>query len=228
MKRVLFILVALCALSSFAVADDDQFSSEARDHITKGHQLLRAGKLREALAHFCSYIYIDAAGEFADEASLNARTISGRLGNPTQSDHDACETTRPPAAEQTAQPTTMDIIAIAKTKRPRMYKREYIGLGIVGLSVVSLGLALREGGKVVDLRTEIDNKPAGVDLDGLRDRESSAQLRQKLFLVGGGAALLSGGIMYVLGRRDRLAAEKTLVVPNIGRGQASVSVSRKF
>jgi hypothetical protein len=229
MKRVFFVLAALCALSSIATGDDFDFADDgARQHITKGHAKLRAGDLRGALSHFCTYMYIDAAGAFADEASLNARTISGKLGNPTQSDHDACEI-RKPASDEERKPTATTMFDLSVTQKPPIIsKREVVGLGLVAASVVSLGLALREGGKVVDMRNEIDSQPAGVNLDALRAREDSAQLHQKLYLVGGGAALITGGILYVLGRRDRINANRTYVAPNIGRGMASVSLSRGF
>src|SRR6185436_312896 len=134
----------------------EYFDGDAHEHITRGHQLLRAGKLRGALAEFCTYMYIDAAGDFAEEASLNARTISAKLGNPTQSDHDACADrargSSETAAKPTATATTTEILI--PVKQPRMYKREIVGLSMVGASIVSLGLALREGNKVVDLRNE--------------------------------------------------------------------------
>lgn len=223
MKRVLFVVAALCTVSSTAGADD--FVSDFRQYITKGHQRLRAGDLRGALSQFCSYMYVDAAGAHADEASANARAISAKLGNPTQSDHDACES-RAPASQQSSA-VTGDVFGVQQ-KPPRIYKREIVGLGLVAASVVSLGLALREGAKVVDLRTEIDAKPSGIDLDILHDREDSAQLKQKLYLAAGGAALLTGGILYVLGRRDRLAAETTIVAPSVTKGGATVNVGRRF
>ncbi|HEY5925590.1 MAG TPA: hypothetical protein VIV11_28085, partial [Kofleriaceae bacterium] len=162
MKLGLFIAVAmsLCASSSIAFASpsiNEQAAarSRARDHkgaielyrqayehesnpallIRIAHEYRLAGDTRQALEYFCSYIYVDAAGELADEASKNARALATKLGNPTDSDHDACKTK--PGEKRTATITSSGVDTLGTElilrKPPRITKREIIGLSMLAV-----------------------------------------------------------------------------------------------
>ena len=179
-------------------------------HIARAYRA--AGNLREALAHFCSYIYVDAAGPLADEASANARALSAQLGNPTQSDRDACSPRS--AASPPAAVASVDMLADVPPP-PRITKREVAGMITLGGSVASLGLALLEARELKNIRADQRASAPGTDQDALADRERSASLRQKLFLGAGGGALLTGGLLYVLGRNDRIRAERAYVAPSL-------------
>ncbi len=195
--------------------------------VRMGHEYRLAGDAREALAYFCSYMYVDAAGELADEASTNARAIAGSLGNPTQSDHDACST-RPPASRGGTVKTSVSLLAEIDAPPPRITKREITGLALLGGTVATLGLALYEARKLMTIREDMAVNSSGAELAALQDRESSASLRQKLFLGVGGAALLTGGLLYVTGRNDRKRAERAYVAPSLAKGSGGLVVGRRF
>jgi hypothetical protein len=195
------------------------------------HEFQRAGNAREALAYFCSYIYVDAAGTLADEASTNARSIAATLGNPTQSDQEACSTrARASVPQATASSLSVDIMATESLppKPPRITKREVVGLVGIAASVTSLGLALWEGRKITDLRNQISDHAAGVDLVELEGRKDSASMRQKLYLAAGGVTLITGGLLYVLGRADRKRQERAYVAPTLTKHGAGMAYGRRF
>jgi hypothetical protein len=252
MKLVAFIAVAMCLCTSVALAspslvDQAEARSKARDHagaielyrqayelesspallVRIAHEHRLAGDQRQALAYFCSYIYVDAAGELADEASHHARALAAKLGNPTQSDHDACAT-KPTKAQAVAPASVETLSEVVVQKPPRITKREIVGLSMLGASVASLGIALLEARRIDNITEEIDADAPGADLDALAARRDSAELRQKLFLVGGGATLITGGILYVMGRADRKRAERAYVAPSLMRNGGGLVLGGKF
>jgi hypothetical protein len=252
MKLGVFIALAMCLLSSIAfanpsLAEQAAARSRARDHeraielyrkayeaesnpallVRIAHEHRLAGDARQALAYFCSYIYVDAAGELADEASKHARAIAAQLGNPTDSDHEACETK---AKAAPAAPTgSIDMLSdVIVRKPPRITKREIAGITLLGGSLGALALALLESGTINDIREEIAANAPGTDLDTLRDRKSSAEVRQKLWLGAGGIVMITGGILYVTGRADRKRAEAAYVAPTLMKNGGGLVYGRKF
>ena len=252
MKLGTFIGATLCLFASVAHAtpspsEQAAARSRARDHagaielyrqayeldsdpallVRIAHEHRLAGDARQALAYFCSYMYVDAAGELADEASANARALAARLGNPAHSDHDACATK--PAGSRPAPPPTVDTLATSVPARPpRITKREVAGLVTLGGSVASLGLALLEARRIQNLGEQIDANSPGTDLAVLEDRKDSAALRQKVFLVAGGATLITGGILYVTGRADRKRAERAYVAPSLTKNGGALVLGGRF
>lgn len=220
MKLGNFVAVVLCLslFSSHAGADDDP-----ADFVRKGHAFRRAGNEEQALAQFCRYMYVDAAGPLADEASANARAIAAKLGYPSDSDRAACSG-RPRAS----QPTPVATATNPVPPPPRITKREIVGLSLVGGSVVSLGMGLVEARTLRDMREDLAATPPGASLDALEDRRDRAALRQKLFIVGGGVALVTGGILYVMGRKDRKEAERAYVAPTLVKGGGGVVLGGRF
>jgi tetratricopeptide (TPR) repeat protein len=189
-------------------------------------ELRMAGKPRDALAYFCSYLFVDAAGPLADDASQEARALSGQLGNVTDSDQKACSQGTRPAA--TVATHTVDMTETIPRPPPRITKREIVGLTGIGLSLTSLGLALYEARRVTDLTEQMNVKAAGTPLGVLEDRRDRASLHQKLYLAGGGVALLTGGLLYVLGRADRKRQERAYVAPSLTKNSGGIVLGGKF
>jgi hypothetical protein len=237
MKLVAFIVASLYAVT--AVADPHsveqlrkqyELDSDPAILVRIAHEFRKAGDQREALAYFCSYMYVDAAGPLADEASANARAIAAQMGKPTQSDHEACST-RPPATRETTSGTQEPNLALYTTVSvaPKgISRREIIGLSGLGGSLVFLGLSLWEGDKLRDIHKQQRTDDPTVDQDALADREGSASLRQKLYLIAGGATLITGGILYVTGLNARKKAERTLVAPTVSKNSAGLTLGRRF
>jgi hypothetical protein len=250
MKLGVFIAVVLCsshAIASPSLSDQAAAKSRARDHkgaielyrqayevyndpallVRIGHEHRLAGDAREALAYFCSYLYIDASGDLADDASTNARALAATLGNRTESDHDACAT-KAKAAPKPVAPSADMIADVIVRPPPRITKREIVGLSLMGGTIASLGLALFEARRIEHLNDDITENRPGTNLDALEDRKSSAELRQKLFLVAGGATLITGGILYVTGRADRKRAERAYVAPSLTKSSGGLVLGGKF
>jgi hypothetical protein len=187
-----------------------------------GREYRLAGNARDALAYFCSYLYVDAMGELADEASQNAREVAASLGNVAQSDHDVCS-----APTRTSQVALAPVLS-ATTIPPRITKREVAGLTVIGASIASLGIALFEAHKVTQIKEDIGVAHTNAELDALAERRDAASLREKLFLGIGGAALLTGSILYITGHADRMRAEKAYVAPSLTKNGGGLVLGGRF
>jgi hypothetical protein len=259
MKLGLFIAVAMICLSSTAAHASPSLVEQAVSRSRAGdragaialyrkayelesdpvllvriaHEHRRAGNNREALAHFCRYMYVDAAGALADEASTNARAISAELGTPTDSDHTACSlrprASQPSTTQATVTPPVDTLALVLASPPPSITKREIAGLITLGGTVASLGLSLLEARRIKDARADIAAASApGTNTDALIDRRDRAELHQKLFLAVGGATLLTGGILYVTGRAERKRAEQAYVAPSLTKGGAGLVLGGRF
>lgn len=251
MKLGTFIVVALCVASTTASAESDftvraAAKSAARDHkaaielyrqayeVESDPQILtliadewRAlGNKREALNYYCSYMYIDAAGSQADHASEQARLLASMLGRTATTDREACDD-KP--AQRPVSVTGVDAIGTTLPPPPsRISNREIVGLSLLATGIGGLGMALYEGREVARVRGAQRVEDPTVDQDALADKAASHTMKQKLWLVGGGATLVTGGILYVLGRNDRLKAERAMVAPSLTKNSAGLTYGRKF
>jgi hypothetical protein len=59
-------------------------------------------------------------------------------------------------------------------------------------------------------------------------QEDAANRNQKIFLAAGAGAMITGGVLYVLGRRDRKRAERAYVAPSLTKNSSGVLFGRKF
>ncbi|HSD91183.1 MAG TPA: hypothetical protein VLB44_26855 [Kofleriaceae bacterium] len=254
MKWGTFILAALCAASgsraNAAPAVDDLLAqaaarSAARDHagaialyreaygLASDPHLLTliadefrlAGKPREALQYYCSYMYVAAAGDDADLASQHARELSAKLGKPAASDHDACSD-KPATATSVTGVDALDIDL--PPPGPIISKREIAGLSMLAASIGGLGVALYEGHEVARVRSAQRANDPTVDQDALQAQAESHALKQKLWLAGSGVTLLTGGILYVIGRNERHKAEKAMIAPTVNKNGGGLVVGRRF
>lgn len=251
MKFGAFIVAALCVASTTAMADAD-FSvraaakSAARDHkgaielyrqayeVQSDSHILtliadewRAlGNKREALNYYCSYIYIDAAGADADHASEQARLLAVMLGRKAETDREACDD-KP--AQKPVSVTGVDAIGTTLPAQPlRITKREIVGLSLLATGIAGLGVALYEGREVARIRgAQLVDDPT-VDADALAAKADSHMTKQKLWLAAGGATLITGGILYVIGRNDRKSQERAMIAPTATKNSAGLVYGRKF
>ena len=231
------IAVAMCLLVSVAHATPSLSNRVERHrqayerdsnpaHLVRiAHEYRLAGDAKQALAYFCSYIYVDAAGELAEEASRNARALSGQLGYPTDSDHEAC---KPRKASAPVVKTGIELTEAIPQAPPRITKREVAGLVMLGGTLTSLGLSLYEARKITEDRRTIAASKPGTDIDAVQDRKESAELRQKLWLAAGGATLITGGLLYITGRADRKRAERAYVAPSLSKGGGGLVFGGRF
>jgi len=230
MKLGTFILAALC-IASPAYADHlamiEQYQrayGETPDpHLLTmiANEYRDAGKRSEALAYYCSYIFIAPDGDDADYASQQAHALKPGA----ESDHDACTSQKPVTHN-------VDELSVLPAMPPKISKREIAGISVIALGLGAFGLALYEGKQGDKLAAQMGaldpELPKPAWYDATQAKETTFYNRQKWALAGGGALIVTGGILYLIGRHDRLKAEATLVAPTVTRNSAGLTMSGKF
>ncbi|HUS32771.1 MAG TPA: hypothetical protein VMZ53_29925 [Kofleriaceae bacterium] len=240
MKLGTFIVAALCAAAStnaFAGTHDraiehyrEQYEQRSDPHLLTliADEYRAAGQMREALDYYCSYMYVDAAGEDADRASLGARELAVRLGHSGATDHEACN----PKKGEVAKPVTGVEALDLRIPPPaaRITKREVVGLSMLAAGIGGLGMALYEGREVARVRgAQIVNDPT-VNVEDLAAQADAHQRNQKLWLLAGGATMITGGILYVVGRHDRKQqdARALVIAPTANKNGGGLVMGRRF
>jgi tetratricopeptide (TPR) repeat protein len=106
---------------------------------------------------------------------------------------------------------------------------------IWGIALAATGVAFAVGGIVSgalakqasDNLTKLDQSMQKFDY-GQQQNGQTEQVLQGVFLGLGGAAVVTGAVLYFVGRHERKVARTVSVVPAIGRGTASAIVEGSF
>jgi hypothetical protein len=230
MKLGTFILAALCVASP-AYADHlamvEQYQrayGETPDpHLLTmiANEYRAAGNKSEALAYYCSYIFVAPDGDDADYASQQAHSLKPGA----ETDHDVCTSQKPVMHNP-------DELTALPTIPPRISKREIAGIGTIALGLGAFGLALyqgKQGDKYAAKINALDpTMPKPSWYSATLNNAYSSYDRQKWALAGGGALIIGGGILFLIGRHDRLKAEATMVTPNVTKNSAGLVLNGKF
>jgi hypothetical protein len=230
MKLGTFILAALCVASPvyadhLAMVEQYQraYGQTPDPHLLTmiANEYRDAGKPVEALQYYCSYMFIAPDGDDADYASQQAHVLKPGA----ESDHDACVAQKPVTHN-------VDELNVLPVVPPRISKREVAGISVIALGLGAFGLALYEGKQGDKLQAQLygldPELPKPSWYDATKSQATTFYNRQKWALAGGGALIVTGGILYLIGRHDRLKAEATLVAPSITRSGAGLTMSGKF
>ena len=238
MKLGTFIVAALCAATSSAVAGTHdkaieqyraQYEQQSDPHLLTliADEYKAAGQLQQALDYYCSYMYVDAAGDDADHASESARAIAVKVGRSNLSDHDACN---PKSGE--AKPVTgvaaLDIVIPPPPSH--ISKREIVGLSLLAAGVGGFGMALYEGRELARVRhDQLINDPS-VNAEDLAAQGDAHRRNQKLWLVGGGVTMVTGGILYAVSRHHRKTqdARALTLAPAASKNGGGVVMGGRF
>lgn len=177
----------------------------------------RAGMTTEALASFCQYLVAQPKGSQAAFSASQVIAIRRELGQPVAGT-DVCAV---------AQPVRID--TLPRRAKPGMSKREIAGIATAAAGVASLVAGVYYGFEAHAISNDITNRGAGeawpANIADLEDRGQRAERLQNTFLLLGGAALVTGGVLYITGRR---ASESQLVTPTVSPGSVGISFSRGF
>lgn len=232
MKLGTFILAAMCAATPvyadhLAVIQRYQhaYGEQPDPHLLTliANEYRDAGRMHEAFAYYCSYIFTTPAGDDAEYVSQQVHKM--KPGD--ESDQVAC----------TNAPTVMhsediDVLAAVPRHRAAVSKREMIGAGMIALSIGAFGLALDNGNKAAHiLQDQIGDKPGDLplaDLKKLQDQATSDQNKEKWLLAAGGVALVGGGILYLIGRHDRTHPENIIIAPSVMKHGGGLVLGGKF
>jgi len=225
-----FILAALCAATPVyadhrSVIERYQraYGDQPDPHflILIGNEYRDAGQPREAVAYYCSYIFTTPAGVDADYASQQAHKLK-----PGESDQEVC-TTAPPVMH------SEDITVLSSVPKPGIIsKREIAGFSLMALSIGSFAVAMHEGNLAGHIERDLIGDNAGSipmgQLTKLKDQDTSARNKEKVFLAAGGVALVGGGILFLLGRHSRLHPERILIAPTTFKHGGGLVLGGKF
>jgi len=114
---------------------------------------------------------------------------------------------------------------------PRLSDLEIGGITAGAIGVVSLGLGAYFGVQAQSLSDQLSQHdpttPWPNDIRAIGQRGRSYEERERALLVLGGAAVVTGGVMYVLGRSRRLT-ERVAIAPLVSRDGVGVTIAGGF
>lgn len=182
------------------------------------------GLPNDAISYFCQYLTAQPKGTQAAYAKTQVIAIRNELGQRVSNDR-VCEAPRSIQVDfLTPRPTR-------EPSRPNISKREIAGIASATLGAASLAVAVYYGAKAKSISDDITghdtNETWPENIGDLEERGQRYESRQNMFLLAGGAAIVTGGILYFTGRADRLSSE-TIVAPTVSPSGAGISFTRGF
>jgi len=205
-----------------------------------GTEYQSAKKPVEALKYFCMYLDKDPTGPLHSYATAQAKVLQTELGNATDGD-DVCAPTRQDsddaggAADASADEGLTGTADLASsTPRPadpgKGLKIAGIVTGVAGLAALGVGAYYGLEAKKIsdDISNHTDPEvPWRDDIREYQDLGQSYENRQIIGLVAGGALVVGGGVLYLLGR-SKSSAERMTVVPTANADSAGVTMIGRF
>ena len=194
---------------------------------------LLAGDRDKALEHYRAYLREEPEGEVSELARKRIAEIEDQIAAenleapPVQEDQGADQG----QGEGTAQDAGRDVIAPVPEAdsepagSPGSGLR-WAGLAVAGVGVVGLGLGVKFGLDASDVQDRIESQPEGTPwtFDDLY-AEGEAKSRNMWISYGvGGAALIAGGALYVLGMNaanSETSGERQLAIVPVWDGSGS-------
>lgn len=184
----------------------------------------RAGLANDALHYFCQYLKVQPKGSQAVYATSQVIALRSQIGQPVSKDR-VCDAPRP---------VRIDFVTPrhAPRDKPGMSKREMAGIATAAAGAVSLVASVAYNMKASSISNQIGNHPTNEpwpdNIQALEDRGQRYEDRSNLFLLAGGAALVTGTVLYFTGRADRLSSEKAMITPTVSPNGAGISFARGF
>jgi len=210
-----------------------------------GSEYQQENKAVEALKYFCKYLEADPTGSNVSYATAQAKTLQLQMGNKVE-DKDVCKPKAepapppppdtgsaaiPPDTGSAAQVTgTADLTTTAP--EPHGKGLEYAGLGVAAVGAVGLGVGVYFGLQAKNASDTISNHkttdpwPANIkqiEADGQADENKQVE-----FLIGGGVALVAGGVLYFVGHARASSSEHVSIAPVITPNGAGLAVGGSY
>jgi len=195
-----------------------------------GNEYLALDKPVEALKFFCKYLDTDPNGGMADFARAQAKITQDKLGNKDVSEKDVC---KPKAKPVVVEPPVPVVVQPPPPPPPPasggMSTLQLAGMGVAGAGVVAFVIGTYFGKRAQDNSNLITNHdPNMMWPDNINTIESDGQSyenKQIGFMVVGGAMIVAGAAMYIIGGSKKPATEVT-VIPT--KGGAGIAIGRSF
>ncbi len=182
------------------------------------------GKQVEALKYFCKYLDAEPTGSNASYATAQAKWLQQQLGTKVD-DKDVCHPAKeappppPPPPPDTGSGAGSQVTGTADLTPPAPAPHEgggkgleYAGLGIGAAGAIGLGVGIYYGIQAKNISDQITNHkisdPWPANIKQMEADGKSDQNMQIAFMVGGGAALATGVILYFVGRSHASSSEE--------------------
>lgn len=194
-----------------------------------GAEYQLAAKPVEALKYFCMYLEKDPAGPLASYATGQAKLLQSQLTNAPVEEAMVCKA---PAQQPPPPPPPPQDPVVAPTPAPSDPGKglKTTGLVVGGVGVLSVGLGIYFGIQAKKISDDITENEAmwRNDIISYQDKGQRNEYLQITFLAVGGAAVIGGAVLYMMGRGKTKAAESMTVTPSMGAGSASLTLSGAF
>jgi tetratricopeptide (TPR) repeat protein len=195
------------------------------------------GQPERALASYRSYLRNMPNAENRDEVMAFIETLKKTIeAQKAAKEKPPTDTLQPPATDkpalvtrpETPPPAVVEPPAAAPVDdRPRTRTLEIAGLGVGAVGVASLAAGAAFAGLTASTNNKLNHPAAGATFDkSLADRGATFQTLEGVFFAVGGAALVTGVVVYAVGAKRARAA--THVVPVVGPSTAGASLSFDF
>ena len=212
-----------------------------------GSEYQQENKAVEALKYFCKYLEADPTGSNVSYATAQAKTLQLQMGNKVD-DKDVCKpkvepapppppdtdsAAIPPDTGSNAQVTgTTDLTSTAPAPEQHGKGLEYAGLGVAAVGAAGLGVGVYFGLQAKNASDTISNHkmtdpwPANIkqiEADGQADENKQVEL-----LIGGGVALVAGGVLYFVGHARASSSEHVSIAPVITPNGAGLAAFGRY
>ncbi len=213
-----------------------------------GSEYQQENKPVEALKYFCKYLDADPTGSNVSYATAQAKTLQLQMGNKVD-DKDVCKPKAEPAPpspppdtgsaavppdQGSGQVTGTVDLGTTPAPAPEEHGKglEYTGLGIAAVGAIGLGAGVYFGIQAKNASDTITNHKATdpwpanikqIEADGQADED-----KQVAFLIGGGVALVAGGVLYFIGHARASSGEHVSIAPVLTPNGAGLAVGGSY
>jgi hypothetical protein len=205
-----------------------------------GTEYQQAAKPIEALKYFCMYLEKDPAGALVTYATSQARVLQIQLGNEVTSDADVCKpvAATPPPGEGSGSgsgPGSDVPLVVEPTTSDPGGSMKLAGMVTGGVGLVTFGLGLYFGVQAKKINDDIEDQGMDErwrnDIVAYMDKGQRYEYMQIGFLVAGGALVVGGTVIYMLGRGKTSSAEsqtQVSITPSVTSTGGGFSLSGRF
>jgi len=201
----------------------------------------RAGRPEQALAGYRDYLEKAPEGAIADEARQYVARLTAvvdKLLAERAAEDERKAAAAKVAAEEAAREAARQRVVLASGERVREADRlerrarieRWTGLALAVVGGVGVGVGYKFGRDAGDIEDELSaHRGAWTDAQIARDAEGrEAESRMILFTSVGGAVILGGGVLYLVGHLTHGKAERLRVGVAAGPQRSTISVAFAF
>jgi tetratricopeptide (TPR) repeat protein len=196
-----------------------------------GSEYQQMKKPVEALKYFCKYLEADPTGNNASYVTAQARTLYIELGGVTTvQDSELCKPiVKPKPAEPPPPPPVHTNVSVTTEPEPapgpvdhgdggsKTPVVRYVGIGVAVAGAGVFGVGAYFGLKAKSISDDITNhdpsKPWPADIKQKEADGASYEKKQIGFMIGGGAAVAAGVVMFIVGAPKKSSETSLSIAP---------------